>query len=96
MPQFALHSGIAEADIRWGGAVHRKVGKPHFHLLAGLADGAPPRQPRLQRPELRNIRHMIARERYGPMRVQLTAERNLPERLPGGRRPVQPRPPPPC
>ncbi|MDA8206683.1 MAG: hypothetical protein M0Z36_11490 [Thermaerobacter sp.] len=75
MPQFALHSGIAEADLRWVGAVHRKAGQPHVHLLAWLADGAPRRQPRLQRPELRDIRRMIARELYGPMRVQLAAER---------------------
>lgn len=75
MPQFALHSGIAEADLRWVGAVHRKVGQPHVHLLAWLADGAPPRQPRLQRPELRDIRRMIAREVYGPLRAQLAAER---------------------
>ncbi len=75
MPQFALHSGIAEADIHWVGAVHRKTGQPHVHLLAWLADGAPPRQPRLQRPELRDIRRMIARELYGPLRAQLAAER---------------------
>lgn len=75
MPQFALHSGIAEADLRWVGAVHRKVGQPHVHLLAWLADGAPRRQPRLQRPELRDIRRMIARELYGPLRAQLAAER---------------------
>ncbi len=75
MPQFALQSGIAETDLHWVGAVHRKAGQPHVHLLAWLADGAPPRQPRLQRPELRDIRRMIARELYGPMRVQLAAER---------------------
>ncbi|MGC8489116.1 MAG: MobP3 family relaxase, partial [Clostridia bacterium] len=75
MPQFALYSGIAEADLRWVGAVHRKAGQPHVHLLAWLADGAPPRQPRLQRPELRDIRRVIARELYGPLRAQLAAER---------------------
>ncbi len=75
MPQFALHVGVPEGDLRWVGAVHRKVGQPHVHLLAWLADRAPPRQPRLQRPELRDIRRMIARELYGPMRAQLAAER---------------------
>ena len=75
MPQFALHAGVPEGDLRWVGAVHRKVGQPHVHLLAWLADGAPPRQPRLQRAELRDIRRMIARELYGPMRAQLAAER---------------------
>ncbi len=75
MPQFALHSGIAEADLRWVGAVHRKAGQPHVHLLAWLAEGAPPRQPRLQRSELRDIRRMIARELYGPLRAELAAER---------------------
>ena len=75
MPQFALHSGIAEDDLRWVGAVHRKAGQPHVHLLAWLAEGAPPRQPRLQRSELRDIRRMIARELYGPLRAQLAAER---------------------
>ena len=75
MPQFAIHAGLAEADIRWAGAVHRKAGQPHVHLLVWLADGAQRRQPHLQRPELRDIRRMIARELYGPMRVQLAAER---------------------
>ena len=75
MPQFALHSGIAEADLRWVGAVHRKAGQPHVHLLAWPADGAPPRQPRLQRTELRDIRRVVARELYGPLRAQLAAER---------------------
>ena len=75
MPQFAIHAGITEDDLRWAGAVHRKDGQPHVHLLAWLADRAPPRQPRLQRPELRDIRRMIARELYGPLRAQLAAER---------------------
>ena len=75
MPQFALHAGVPEGDLRWVGAVHRKAGQPHVHLLAWLADGAPPRQPRLQRPELRDIRRVIARELYGPLRAQLAAER---------------------
>ena len=75
MPQFALHVGVPEGDLRWVGAVHRKAGQPHVHLLAWLADGAPRRQPRLQRPELRDIRRMIARELYGPLRAQLAAER---------------------
>ncbi len=75
MPQFAIHAGLAEADIRWVGAVHRKAGQPHVHLLAWLAEGAPPRQPRLQRPELRDIRRMIAHELYGPLRAELAAER---------------------
>ena len=75
MPQFAMHAGLPEADLQWVGAVHRKAGQPHVHLLAWLADGAPRRQPRLQRTELRDIRRMIARELYGPMRAQLAAER---------------------
>ena len=75
LPQFALHAGVPEGDLHWVGAVHRKAGQPHVHLLAWLADGAPPRQPRLQRPELRDIRRMIAREVYGPLRAQLAAER---------------------
>ena len=81
MPQFGPHSGIAEADLRWVGAVHRKAGQPRVHLLAWLADAEPPRQPRLQRPGLWDIRRMIARELYGPLRAQLAAQRTA-QRVP--------------
>ena len=75
MGQYAQAAGMAADDLRWVGAVHRKEGQPHVHLLAWVREGAPDRAPALTRPQLRDVRRVIAREMYGPLRAQLAAER---------------------
>jgi hypothetical protein len=72
LPEMArvLH---VEESLRWVGAMHRKDDHNHVHLLLWLEGGV--RRADLSREELRQVRRVIAREVYGPLRQRLDAER---------------------
>jgi|GEM_PF-2497226 len=75
LPRMAHAAGVAEGDLRWVAAMHRKEGHPHVHVLAWVREGAPDRGPALDRRELKDVRRAVAAEIYGPLRAQLSAER---------------------
>ena len=75
MPQMAALLGVAEGDLRWAAAMHRKAGHPHVHMLAWLREGVPDRRPLLTARELRAVRRVVARETYGPLRAEAVARK---------------------
>lgn len=64
-------AGLRSGKLRWVAAMHQKAGHPHVHILCW----GPQRNPELSRTELRAVRRGVAQAVYGPLRLQLSAER---------------------
>jgi hypothetical protein len=64
-------AGLRSGKLRWVAAMHQKAGHPHVHLLCW----GPQRSPELSKRELHAVRRAVAQAVYGPLRLQLAAER---------------------
>lgn len=73
--QFARATKIAPQNLCWRAGHHNEPGHPHVHVILWLKDGAPTRRGKLSAEELREFRRGQAREIFGPLRVQLAAEK---------------------
>ncbi len=77
MPGYERALGLPPGALRWVGAHHPEQGHPHVHVLAWLGPehAGRPRQGRLNPQELREVRRVVTREVYGPIRAELVAAR---------------------
>lgn len=75
MPGYERALGLPPGALRWVAAHHPEPGHPHVHVLAWMAPGHGVRQGLLNQQELREVRRVVAREMYGPVRAELVATR---------------------
>lgn len=69
--------GMRPGEYHWVAAHHREPGHPHIHFLMWQDDRAPKRRAMLSKDELRNVRRVVGKEVYGPLRSQITAEKTI-------------------